>query len=126
MTVLLFALGFAWWPMPPDRLAGSVWSCQVADGCVDQLRFRAPNKAVEYSCEQRYASHGTYALRQDTLTLLVTDDSHAEDGGQPVRYRTTYRLTGSRTLHLLRIEELVNQTWRKVPQERQHAYTRVR
>ena len=126
MNALLFALGVALLPAPPDRMVGSVWLRKVADGCVDRLTFRAKYKVVEYGCEQQYASQVTYALRQSTLTLLVRDDSHAEDGGQPILYRTTYRLTGSRTLHLLRLEEFINRSWRNVPQERRTVFTRAR
>ena len=124
-NALLLTLGFACLSAP-DRLVGSVWSYPVASGCINQLSFRANNQVVEYSCEQLYASHGTYTLQQDRLILLVRDDSHTEDGGKPILYRTTCRLTNKSTLKLLRMEKLVNRAWQPVPQQRQYAYRRVR
>ena len=69
-----------------DGLVNSVWTCKIADGCIDILRFKPNSVALAYDCEVNYTFNCRYKIVKDTLFVIEKDDSHPEDSGK-VTYR---------------------------------------
>lgn len=111
MKALLITLIFIMNFNVNDKLMGSIWTCKIAPGCIDTLKFKSKYQITENSCEQEYTYHGSYTILKDTLTITEKDDSHSEDHGEVTYYKTRYVITKS-TLLPICSGELVKGKWK--------------
>jgi hypothetical protein len=111
MKMLLIILIFIISVNANNKLTGSIWTCKIASGCIDTLKFKSNHHITEYSCEQEYTYQGSYTILKDTLTITEKDDSHSEDHGKITYYKTRYIIVKN-TLLPIYSRELVKDKWK--------------
>lgn len=56
------------------ELAGTMWNCVVAEGCVDYFNFLPDSDFVSYCCEADYKCFGKFYVKNDTLFIYKTSN----------------------------------------------------
>jgi hypothetical protein len=105
-----------------DRLAGSIWTCKIANGCIDTLKFMTKEKVTDYNCEQDYTFHGSYIISKDTLVITEKDDSHSEDGGKTSFFRSKFLMSEKNVLYLINNGELIKGKWKYKSAQLLHSF----
>ena len=104
-----------------DSLTNTKWICTVSNSCIDTLTFIKNNRANNYSCELNYTSKGHYKRFKNIVVLTEKDDSHDEDGGKTVFFRTKFILKEN-NLFPISSEELVNGKWKEAKMQKNKDY----
>jgi|GEM_PF-2749707 len=116
MKFILILILFVAAAFPHDKLVNSIWVMKITNRCTDSLIFQPSNRLREYDCEIEYTFHGTYTNSKDTVITIIKDDSHSEDNGKPLVFRTKY-LVRKTTLLPIGVDHLVKGRWKAFKNE---------
>ncbi|MEO8885582.1 MAG: hypothetical protein ABI367_05925 [Mucilaginibacter sp.] len=109
-TLLILLFGIL---ISKNPIENTTWTCKVAEGCFDTLKFKNDNLVNEYSCEDNYTCHSSYSYSKNTITIITKDDSHSEDHGKIDYFKIQYAIRGN-YLYPFSRSELINKKWKKV------------
>jgi len=78
-----------------NKLVGTAWSFEVADGFTDYIQFHKKDSIISYSCEVGVKVFGVYKLKHDTIfiqTIRGQYDHEFPEGSRHRHKRIKYQL----------------------------------